>query len=636
MRFPSLAARASLLSVAAAGMFLASCTVTRIGNNIALPVVNLSPTSASVQAGASVQFTATVVTSYSTPINWAVNNIQGGNSILGTISQTGLYTAPATVPTPATVTVEAIAYTETYPYGAANVTITPPPTSALLSVAPANSFTPVRTSVQFSATANGATDNSVTWSVNGVAGGNSTVGTISSAGLYTAPTALPSPISVAVTATDSTLSNPTASTTLTLTNSNTAPLYVNFGPNGSTGNSATTRFNGLYTTITICLQGTIQCQMVPNVLVDTGSVGLRLLNSALTTVPATALETVQDSAGDQVEECLQFSDGSYAWGPVLVADVVIAGEKASTVPLQVIGDVTYTVPSGLCMTRAPGANLSSAQTLGANGILGIGISTLGGGTTVQDCGLNCAAGQKFPGYPYYVCPNYLCEQAPVPVVWQVSNPVAFFPQDNNGVEIALPAISSAGAPSLPYTNSAGGGLIPAGSLIFGVGTESNNSLGNATLFPLDTNGHFPKVVFNNTPYVSGGYLASRLSALEVSDAATLGIANCTDNSYYCPGATLPVSLTVCAANAASSAGLPCGANVAYENLSLSIANADQLFQNNPTYSAFNELGAASAMNPANDAFDLGLPFFFGRSVFVGIAGTAVPKNASAPNGYFAF
>ncbi len=640
MRFPSLAARASLLL--ACGLVLASCTVQRTGNDIALPVVNVSPVSASIQAGGSVQFTATVTTSFSTTISWDVNDIQGGNSTVGTVSSTGLYTAPATVPVPATVTVKAISSAETYPYGAAIVTITAP-TTATLSVAPANSFTPVATTVQFTATEteNGATatDNSATWSVNGVAGGNSTVGTISSSGLYTAPTALPNPTTVAIIATDLTLTSPTAATTLTLTNSNTAPLFVNFGPNGNTGTASTTRYNGLFTTITICLQGTIQCQAIPNVLVDTGSVGLRLLNSALTTVPATALETVLDSAGSQVEECVQFSDGSYAWGPVLVADVEIAGETASTVPLQVIGDTTYTVPSGDCMTLTEGANLDTVQTLGANGILGIGISTFGGGTTVQDCGLNCAGGQIFPGYPYYACPNYRCMQAPVPITQQVSNPVGFFPKDNNGVEFVLPAISSSGAPSLPYTNSTGTSLIPAGSLIFGVGTESNNSLGSATLFPLDTNGHFPNVIFNGTSYASGGYVASRLSAFQVSDAATLGIEDCTDNTFYCPAATTPVSLTVCAANAAPSTGAPCGANVAAENLSLSIESADMLFENNPTCpacSAFNDLGQASGTNSANDFFDLGLPFFFGRPVFVGIAGTTVPNKASAPNGYFAF
>ncbi len=632
----SAVARASLLVAMAAGMFLASCTVTRTGNDIALPAVSLSPTSASVQAGGAVQFTATVVTSFSTTIIWDVNDIQGGNSTVGTISSTGLYTAPATVPAPATVTVKAISQSENYPYGAAIVTVTAQPTSAMLSIAPANSFTPVGTSVQYTATSNNEIDAAATWSVNGVAGGNSTVGTISSSGLYTAPASLPNPITVAVTATDTSLTTPTASTTLTLTNSNTAPLFVNFGLNGSTGNSSTTQYNMLSTTISICLPATIQCQIVPNILVDTGSVGLRVLNSALTTVPATALQTVLDSHGDQVQECVQFADASYAWGPVLVADVDIAGETASAVPIQVIGDTTYTVPAPDCLPLGQGADLDTVQTLGANGILGIGVSTIGGGVTVQDCGLNCAAGETFAGYPYYVCPNYYCMQAPVPIVQQVANPVAFLPKDNNGVEIVLSSIPAAGAPSLPYTNAAGTSLIPAGSLIFGIGTESNNALGSATVFPLDSNGHFPKVVFNGTSYVSGGYVNSRLSALAVSDAATLGIENCPDNSYYCPSATLPISLTVCAANAASSAGLPCGTNVTFENLSLNIESADNLFTTNPTYSAFNDLGQSSSTNPANDSFNLGLPFFFGRAVFVGIAGTSAPNQTSVPNGYFAF
>jgi hypothetical protein len=37
------------------------------------------------------------------PMNFYVNGILGGNSDIGTISSTGLYTAPATVPTPYTV-----------------------------------------------------------------------------------------------------------------------------------------------------------------------------------------------------------------------------------------------------------------------------------------------------------------------------------------------------------------------------------------------------------------------------------------------------------------------------------------------------------------------------------------------------
>ena len=35
--------------------------------------------------------------------------------------------------------------------------------------------------------------------------------------------------------------------------------------------------NGVYTTVTVCLPGTVICQVIPNVLVDTGSVGLRVL-----------------------------------------------------------------------------------------------------------------------------------------------------------------------------------------------------------------------------------------------------------------------------------------------------------------------------------------------------------------------
>lgn len=161
-------------------------------------------------------------------------------------------------------------------------------------------------------------------------------------------------------------------------------------------------------------------------------------------------------------------------------------------------------------------------------------------------------------------------------------------------------------------------------LIFGVGTESNNALGSATLYAVDAKGNFPEVVYNGVSYSSGGTLDTGSNALYVSDPATLGITDCSDNSYYCPDSTFSLSLTLNGANGTSGAA------------TLNIANADTLFDNSPGYAAFNSLGGESGKGLSTDYFDLGLPFFFGRNVFVGIAGTTAPNNVSAPNGYFAF
>ncbi len=618
MRLPkvSAAALASLLVVMAGGMFLTGCTSGGSYNEVPLPVVTVSPASASVPAGGVAQFTATVVSTTTTTISWSVNNVPGGNSKVGTVNSSGLYTAPASVPNPAAVTVSAISSAETNPSGAAIVTITPP-VNATVSVAPTDSLALAGATVQFTATVTGTADTAVAWSVNGAQGGNSTAGTISAAGLYTAPTTLPNPPTIVVTATSQANTAQSASTTLTLTAGNAAPLFVDFGPNGNSGNAGAAYYNGLFTTVTVCLPGTGDCQIIPDVLVDTGSVGLRVLNSALTTVPATELTTVLDSTGSQVQECVQFGDTSYAWGPVLIADVVMAGERASSVPIQVMGDTTFTVPATSCLSLGPGPSLDTVAALGANGILGVG-------TSIQDCGLNCAGGQTFLPYPYYVCPQNECQITPLPVAQQVANPVAFFTKDNNGVEILLPAISSAGAPSLPYTSADGTSLIPAGLLVFGVGTESNNALGTASIYATDENGNFPTVVYNGNSYTSDGFLDTGSNALYVSDAQTLGTQNCTDNPYYCPAAPLALSLTTYGANGTSG------------SVTLNIVNADALFGANPDFAVFNNLGGESGDGLSSDYFDLGLPFFFGRSVFVGIAGTAVPNNVSAPNGYFVF
>ena len=74
------------------------------------------------------------------------------------------------------------------------------PAGITVTVFPSATSAVVGQTVPFSATVTGTTNSTVNWEVAGVAGGNSTVGTITSGGLYTAPNALPNPSTVVVTA----------------------------------------------------------------------------------------------------------------------------------------------------------------------------------------------------------------------------------------------------------------------------------------------------------------------------------------------------------------------------------------------------------------------------------------------------
>lgn len=93
-------------------------------SNISAVTVSVSPGSATLQAGASQSFAATVANSSDTTVTWQVNNIAGGDSTVGSISLAGVYTAPASVPSPATVTITAVSTADTSRSASAQVTIT--------------------------------------------------------------------------------------------------------------------------------------------------------------------------------------------------------------------------------------------------------------------------------------------------------------------------------------------------------------------------------------------------------------------------------------------------------------------------------------------------------------------------------
>lgn len=349
---------------------------------------------------------------------------------------------------------------------------------------------------------------------------------------------------------------------------NVAPITVNAGP---AGNYA----NGAFASVTLCVPGTSTCQTVDGVLVDTGSSGLRILSSVITV----ALPQQNATDGNPVVECLPFV-GSYTWGPVQTADIQIAGEKASAVPLQVLSDTDFKVPSGCTNFGVTPAD--TLEALGANGILGVGLFA-------QDCGQACVqTGASNPGLYYECLSSTTCTVTGESLAQQLPNPVSMFASDNNGVIIELPAVS-------------GGAVSVTGSLVFGIGTQTNNAIGSASVYTPDDNGYFT-AVYKNESY-PGSFIDSGSNGYFFLDSSITGLTNCVNAAgFYCPSSTENLSATNQGVNGTSGA------------VNFSVANAETLFESSTDF-AFADLGG-----PAPDYFDWGLPFFFGRNVFTAIEG----------------
>jgi hypothetical protein len=353
---------------------------------------------------------------------------------------------------------------------------------------------------------------------------------------------------------------------------NVQSVIVDAGP----ASSSFVAVDTLYVTLTVCAPGsTTNCQTIDHVQVDTGSYGLRLLSQVLSPALAAAL-TPQTVNGSPLVQCTQFADG-YSWGPIKIADMHIASEQAAGIPIQVIGDPAYaTVPSDCSST---GMQEDTVDTFGANGIIGLGVF-------LQDCGPNCAS-SVVPG-TYYVCPTSgTCQGTMAPLAQQVSNPVASFAVNNNGVIIQLPSVASSGSTDVT------------GSLIFGIGTQSNNALGNAAVYTVDPGTGNLTVNFQGTS-LPDSFVDSGSNAYYFPSNITVCANNSQAPGFYCPSSTQSLMATVQGMNGTSTP------------VSFSIANADMLFSQNQTATAFDNIGAP---NTDTSSFDLGLPFFFGRKIF---------------------
>ncbi len=173
--------------------------------------VSVTPASVSLGASQTQQFTAAVGGSANTGVTWSVS------PAVGTLSSTGLYTAPATIAGAQSVTVTATSVADPTKSAGASVALTP---TVTVSITPANVSLGVSQTQQFTASVGGSANTGVTWSV------SPSVGTLSSAGLYTAPATLAGAQIVTVTATS--VADPTKSSSASI--ALTPPVSVSVSP----------------------------------------------------------------------------------------------------------------------------------------------------------------------------------------------------------------------------------------------------------------------------------------------------------------------------------------------------------------------------------------------------------------------
>jgi hypothetical protein len=367
-------------------------------------------------------------------------------------------------------------------------------------------------------------------------------------------------------------SNPTPTT------QNTLQVTVDTGPLAATG-----QVNHAYVTIKVCAPGSqTQCASIDHVLLDTASSGLRLVRSVLVAGGVTlAAET--DAQGQAIEECMSFGGGQ-TWGPVALADVTLTGESAAKLPVQLMDDTNASAPPP-ATCGANGTLINGVSGFGANGVLGVGVFA-------QDCGAACV-NQTTPLALYYGCTTAgVCAAENIALASQVTNPVAMFAVDNNGIIV-----------NLPNLQNANGDVSVTGELIFGIATQSDNALPatGLTVLGADAHGDFT-ATYNGGTTVRPALIDSGTDSYSFDDPTIKTCASGAYVGYYCP---------VVAPQSVYAVNTGVGANNATSTVNFAIADPNSFVAN---AAAFIDLGGGGG----STRLTWGMPFFYGRKVYFGI------------------
>jgi hypothetical protein len=340
--------------------------------------------------------------------------------------------------------------------------------------------------------------------------------------------------------------------------------------------------------VTVCASaGSTSCVTFDNILLDTGDYGLRIFSQAFADTaggPAVLGSLTPVTVGPApLYECVEYGDGSKVWGPVVTAYVTLGSEQTTqAIPIQVIGSGTSDSTTGrsghACSEATPSP---SSVTAPFNGSLGLGLF-------VQDCGTACETNNR--NRVYWTCTGSTCTGTTAGSTQQVQNPVASLPAGyNNGVVLQFPSVSYEGASSV------------SGYLILGIGPQSNSSPATGVVaYGANSAAEFT-TVFNGTSLAA--FLDTGSNGFFFPDTS---ITQC--EGWYCPSSVLTLSATNTGASLLSASGAVSFQIGNYTSLSASSNNV------------FPDIGAY--LSGQSDEFDWGLPFFFGRNVYIGIEGTS--------------
>lgn len=324
-------------------------------------------------------------------------------------------------------------------------------------------------------------------------------------------------------------------------------------------------------TVTVCNPNSpSQCDTIPNVIIDSGSYGLRVFSSLLVNTGNSL--PIESSNGNQIAECLGYADFAANWGPVALANITLNTESTTqSVPMQII-NASYVGASSNC---AGSINYATPAAFGANGILGVG-------PLINDNG------------DYFICGSSSCVSIPsgsLESASQVSNPIAFLSESyESGITFKFPSVTE---------SSGGSGAI--GYAIFGVGTNTDNKPNDTAFYHIHVaNEGIPISMYttitssNISNSVVLGFLDTGSNGIFFT---TTSISTCGD--WYCPSNAETITVN----NASTAGDVP---------TSFTIANANSLFGTNN--GSFSSLGGQLNDHPLY--LDYGLSFFFGRSVFI--------------------